>query len=34
MKFTSVLKEIILEQSRFEVLLDKFVKSKPTLHQD
>lgn len=28
MKFTSVLKEIILEQSRFEFLLDKFVKSK------
>ncbi len=28
MKFTSVLKEIILEQSRFEVLMDKFVKPK------
>ena len=28
MKFTSVLKEMILEQSRFEVLMDKFVKAK------
>lgn len=28
MKFTSVLKQIILEQSRFEVLFDKFVKPK------
>ena len=28
MKFTSVLKQIILEQSRFEVLMDKYVKPK------
>ena len=28
MKFTSVLKQIILEQSRFEILMDKYVKPK------
>ena len=28
MKFTSVLKQIILEQSRFEILMNKYVKPK------